>query len=164
MLQDAPNHRGAERRGYGIGGNVKWPAAQTRRPNKGHIGYGSGENETELDWRALYRALSNHLECSLLLRVFLIYAHFNLVGINSGCRGANFWCATHHIAVSTTTWTMQYTYSGHVIKLPQDIASFANALPRLPSELDMIVVWKEGAANTHHDFRVRRGIVLHALQ
>ena len=34
MLQDAPNHRGTERRGYGVGGNVKWPAAQPRRPNK----------------------------------------------------------------------------------------------------------------------------------
>ena len=53
MLQDAPNHRGTERRGYGVGGNVKGPAAQSRRPNKGHIGYGSGENGTELD--ALYR-------------------------------------------------------------------------------------------------------------
>ena len=58
----------------------------------------------------------------------------------------------------------QYAYSGHVIKLPQDVASFANSLPRLPSELDIIVVWKEGAANAHHDFHVRRGVVLHALQ
>ena len=33
----------------------------------------------------------------------------------------------------------QYAYSGHVIKLPQDVASFANSLPRLPSELDIIV-------------------------
>ena len=53
MLQDAPNHRGTERRGYGVGGNVKGPAAQPRRPNKGHIGYGSGENGTELYRRAL---------------------------------------------------------------------------------------------------------------
>ena len=55
----------------------------------------------------------------------------------------------------------QYIYSGHVIRLPQDVASFANSLPRLPSELDIIVVWKERAANTHHDFRIRRGVVLH---
>ena len=52
MLQDAPNHRGTERRDYGVGGNAKGSAAQTRRPNKGHIGYGSGENETELDGNA----------------------------------------------------------------------------------------------------------------
>ena len=49
-----------------------------------------------------------------------------------------------------TTWTI-CLYSGHVINLPQDIASFANSLPRLPSELDVIVVRKEGAANTHHE-------------
>ena len=58
----------------------------------------------------------------------------------------------------------QYAYSVHVINQPQDVASFANSLPRLPSELDVIVVRKEGAANTHRDFRVRRGVVLHALQ
>ena len=64
MLQDAPNHRGTERRGYGAGGNAKGPAAQSRRPNKGHIGYGNGENETELD--ALYRALRGEREsCSV---------------------------------------------------------------------------------------------------
>ena len=48
----------------------------------------------------------------------------------------------------------QYAYSGHVIKLPPDVASFVNSLSRLPSELDIIVVQKEGAANTHDDFRV----------
>ena len=30
----------------------------------------------------------------------------------------------------------QYGYSGHVINLPQDVASFAQSLPRLPSELE----------------------------
>ena len=55
----------------------------------------------------------------------------------------------------------QYAYSGHVINLPQDVASFANSLPRLPSELDVIIVRKEGAANSH---RVRRAVVLRALQ
>ena len=58
----------------------------------------------------------------------------------------------------------QYGYSGHVINLPQDVASFAQSLPRLPSELDVIVVRKEGANQTHHDFRVRRGVVHQALQ
>ena len=58
----------------------------------------------------------------------------------------------------------QYAYSGHVINLPQDVASFANSLPRLPSELDVIIVRKEGAANSHRDFRVRRAVVLRALQ
>ena len=58
----------------------------------------------------------------------------------------------------------QYAYSGHVINLPQNVASFANTLPRLPSELDVIIVRKEGAANSHRDFRVRRAVVLRALQ
>ena len=58
----------------------------------------------------------------------------------------------------------QYGYSGHVINLPQDVGSFANTLPRLPSELDVIVVIKEGATESHHYFLVRRSVVLHALQ
>ena len=58
----------------------------------------------------------------------------------------------------------QYGYSGHVINLPQDVASFATRLPRLPSELDVIVVRKEGAGQSHRDFRVRRSIVQCALQ
>ena len=58
----------------------------------------------------------------------------------------------------------QYAYNGHVINLPQDVASFANTLPRLPTQLDVIVVRKEGTANSHGDFRVRRAVVLLALQ
>ena len=53
----------------------------------------------------------------------------------------------------------QYGYSGHVVNLPQDVASFVQSLPRLPSELDVIVVRKEGANNSHRDFRVRRAVV-----
>ena len=58
----------------------------------------------------------------------------------------------------------QYGYSGHVVNLPQDVASFAQSLPRLPSQLDVIVVRKEGANQSHRDFRVRRAVVLRALQ
>ena len=58
----------------------------------------------------------------------------------------------------------QYSYSGHVINLPQDVASFATSLPRLPSELDVVVVRKEGGVQSHRDFRVRRSVVLRALQ
>ena len=57
----------------------------------------------------------------------------------------------------------QYAYSGHVINLSQDLASFVNSLPQLPSELDIIVVRKEGAADSHCDFSVRRVVVLSAL-
>ena len=53
----------------------------------------------------------------------------------------------------------QYGYSIHVVNLPQDVASFAQSLPRLPSELDVIVVRKKGAKQTHRGFRVQRGVV-----
>ena len=58
----------------------------------------------------------------------------------------------------------QYGYSGHVINLPQDIASLADKLPRTPAELDVAVIRKEGAVGHHRDFRVRRSVVLHALE
>ena len=53
---------------------------------------------------------------------------------------------------------------GHVVNLSQDVASFVQSLPRLPSELDVIVVRKEGANKSHRDFRVRRAVVHRALQ
>ena len=56
----------------------------------------------------------------------------------------------------------QYSYSEHVINLPQDVASFATSLPRLPRELDVVVVRKEGGVQSHRDFRVRRSVVLRA--
>ena len=56
----------------------------------------------------------------------------------------------------------QYGYSGHVINLPQDVVSFAISLPRLPSELDVLVVRKEGD-QSHRDFRVRTAVVERAL-
>ena len=58
----------------------------------------------------------------------------------------------------------QYSYSGHVINLPQDVASFATSLPRLPSELDVVVMRKEGGVQSHRDFCVRRSVVHLALQ
>ena len=54
----------------------------------------------------------------------------------------------------------QYGCSRHVINLPQDVMSFASSLPRLPSELDIIVVRKEDSNQSHWDFsRVRRAVV-----
>ena len=58
----------------------------------------------------------------------------------------------------------QYGYSGHVINFPQDVLSFATTLPRLPSQIDVIVVRKEGVARSHRDFRVRRYVVERALR
>ena len=58
----------------------------------------------------------------------------------------------------------QYEYSGHVVNLPQDVASFAQSLPRLPSDLDIVIVRKGGVNQTHRDFRVRQAVVHRALQ
>ena len=58
----------------------------------------------------------------------------------------------------------QYGYSGHILNLPQDVTTFVNNLPRSPADLDVIVVRKEGAVQSHKDFRVRRSAVLNALQ
>ena len=58
----------------------------------------------------------------------------------------------------------QYGYKGHVINLPQDIRTFVSHLPRLPSQLDILLVRKEGSDNTHCDFRVRKLVVLRALK
>ena len=56
----------------------------------------------------------------------------------------------------------QYEYTGHVINLPQDVVSFANSLPRVPSELDVLVVRKD-SEQSHRDFCVRRSVVQEAL-
>ena len=57
----------------------------------------------------------------------------------------------------------QYGYRGHVINMPQDVTQFASSLPRLPSELDVIFVRKEGSNDSHRDFKVRKSVVLNAL-
>ena len=51
----------------------------------------------------------------------------------------------------------QYGYSGHVLNLPQDVATFVNTLPRCPADLDVIIVRKEGATD-RTTFRVRRPV------
>ena len=57
----------------------------------------------------------------------------------------------------------QYGYTGHVINLPQDVLTFASSLSRIPSELDLLVVRKEGNDQSHRDFHVRRSVVEEAL-
>jgi len=58
----------------------------------------------------------------------------------------------------------QFGYGGHILNLPQDVRLFINSLPRSLTSLDVIIVRKEGAAQSHKDFRVRRSVVLTALQ
>jgi len=57
----------------------------------------------------------------------------------------------------------QFGYKGHVINLLKDIVTFATSLPRLPKELDVLTVRKEGSDSTHRDVRVRNTVVLNAL-
>ena len=45
-----------------------------------------------------------------------------------------------------------------------NVSSFAKQLPRLPSELDIVLVRKVYESGSHKDFRVRHSNVLHALQ
>lgn len=56
----------------------------------------------------------------------------------------------------------QYGYSGHIINFPQHLRSFATSLPRLPSDVQILVVRKE-REQSHKDFRVRRSVVEEAL-
>ena len=58
----------------------------------------------------------------------------------------------------------QYGYSGHDINLHQDVHSFSRSLSRLPSELGVIIVRKEGTNQSHLDFHIRRSVVYRALQ
>jgi len=56
----------------------------------------------------------------------------------------------------------QYGYAGYVINLPQEVVSFARSLPRLPTEVDVLVVRKENE-QSHSDFRVWRSVVQDAV-
>ena len=58
----------------------------------------------------------------------------------------------------------QWGYKGHVVNLPQDVQGFLTSLPSSTSNLPVLVLRKQGADNTHADFRVRRAKVLSALQ
>ena len=58
----------------------------------------------------------------------------------------------------------QLGYSGHVLNLPQNIQQFINKLPLNVKDLPVLTITRQGATNTHHNFRVRRDKVLHALQ
>ena len=59
-------------------------------------------------------------------------------GIDADRRNTNFCCLTTLIV-----YPMVNMASGHVINLPQDVASFPRSLPWLPSDLEVIVARKE---------------------
>ena len=84
------------------------------------------------------------------------------IGSVTGRGVANLSSDTFHVHLSPPARTVRY--KGHVINMPQDLSVFATSLPRLPSELDVMIVRKKGSNNTHRDFRVRRMVVQRALQ
>ena len=53
---------------------------------------------------------------------------------------------------------------GHCIAFPQAVQEPATILPRLPAEVDIIRVRRQGKDDTHKDFRVRRQCVEGALR
>ena len=48
---------------------------------------------------------------------------------------------------------------GHCVAFPQAVQELATILPRLPSEVDIICVRRQGRYDTHEDFRVRRHVL-----
>ena len=53
---------------------------------------------------------------------------------------------------------------GHCIAFPQAVQEPATILPRLPAEVDIIRVRRQGKDDTHKDFRIRRHQVEEALR
>lgn len=59
----------------------------------------------------------------------------------------------------------QLCYSDHTISFIKDISTIATSLPRLPEDLDYVIIRRMGLDTSHHiDFVVRRALVLEALQ
>ena len=56
----------------------------------------------------------------------------------------------------------QYSYSGYVVNLPNG-SSFVTSLPQLASDIDVILVCKEGASESYKDFRVHCSKIVSAL-
>jgi hypothetical protein len=44
----------------------------------------------------------------------------------------------------------QLCYKDHIVNLPQDITEVARRLPRLPEELDMVIIRRDSTDLTHH--------------
>ena len=119
-----------------------------------------------------FLCLNSHpfeLRCTSFMHTWLhrtyqdVYTSHSSV-FNTGGGNVNVCCTTDHVSLLYRLPHGQYGYSEHVINLPHYVGSFGNSLLRLPSELDIIVVRKEGATQSHRDFRVRRSVVLRVLQ
>ncbi|KAJ7812936.1 hypothetical protein B0H14DRAFT_2319225, partial [Mycena olivaceomarginata] len=63
-------------------------------------------------------------------------------------------------------WTKgrQLCYRDHIVDLPQNISEIATKLPRLPEDVDMVIIRREDVDLTHHvDYVARRDKVRAAL-
>jgi hypothetical protein len=63
-------------------------------------------------------------------------------------------------------WTKgrQLCYKDHIVNLPQNITEIATKLPRLPEDIDMVIIRRDDVDLTHHvDYMVRRDKVRAAL-
>ncbi|KAJ6473604.1 hypothetical protein C8R47DRAFT_716414 [Mycena vitilis] len=68
--------------------------------------------------------------------------------------------------VMQVRWTRgrQLCYKDHIINFKQDVSDIANKLPRLPEDVDMVIIRRDGAEMDQHiDFMVRREKVRDAL-
>ena len=103
-------------------------------------------------------------KCTLTCSVTDWFIRFNFLSIGIDANGGNAYlsCHANYVCLQTTPWPVRIQWT--CINLPHDVASFASSLPRQPSQLDVIIVRKEGANNSHRDFRVRRSVVHQALQ
>lgn len=58
----------------------------------------------------------------------------------------------------------QHKYSGHTINFPQDITSIAKYLPRLVSELDILIMRRQNPSKTCYEFIISKSCVLASLE
>lgn len=58
----------------------------------------------------------------------------------------------------------QYKYSGHTISFPQDITTIAKYLPRMISDLDILIVKRQNPSEKAYEFFVCKSRVLAALE
>jgi hypothetical protein len=69
--------------------------------------------------------------------------------------------------VMQVRWTKgrQLCYKDHIVNLQQNISEIATKLPRLPEEVDLVIIRREDVDMTHHiDYVVRRDKVRQALE
>ena len=116
---------------------------------------------TQAPYHLSYRLVHVHVHTACTrLSLQMLIANLDLVGINSGGRDANFWCATHHVAVSSTTWTIYLQWTCN------QSATRRSLLRQLvPSTAKW--AWRhcgQEKRSSQHQSWVRRGVVLHALQ